>query len=137
MLNHVLAGTYVLADAAQYITTAVEAEMKQRFPDAKRYYYVHDFSGISGYETSARRIMTDWGMSRRHEVQKVIVVTSPMNPLVRMGVGTAVAILRVAGMNIEISESLADTIARYGLRVDRRPSPRGTSHGPALARDAR
>lgn len=132
MLNEVLAGACVLADVAQYITTAVEAEMKRRFPDAKRYYYVHDFSKISGYETSARRIMTDWGMSRRHEVQKVIVITSPMNPLVRMGVSSAVAILRVAGMNIEISESLADTIARYGLAVDRRPGLKEASHAPTL-----
>ena len=116
MLNETLPGTFVGAEIAHYITGAVEAEMKRRFPTAGKYIYVHDFSQAAGYTTQARRILTDWGMSRRHEADRVIIVTSLSNTMVRMGVSTATAVLRTAGMNIEVVDSLGAVIERHGLK---------------------
>ncbi len=118
MLNEASRGCFVTAALARFITAQVEALMKRVFPDGK-YIYVHDFSRISGYEPRARRILTDWGISRRREVETIVVVTSPSNAIVRMGVSTAAAVLRARGVDIHVADSLAEVVRAHGIRPAR------------------
>ncbi len=115
MLNIAAEGTFVTAELARYISVDVEREMKRRHPGHRGFLYVHDFSGVVGYAPEARRILTDWGLARIPEVQHVVVVTPASRPLIRMAISTAEAVLRVAGMKIEVVEDLRAVIHQYGL----------------------
>ncbi len=116
MVNEFAPGVFVTAELARYVIDEVEAEMKRRWPSARRFVYVHDLSRISGYAPEARRLLTDWGLARREEAERVVIVTSPTNALVRMGISTATAVLRAAGMNIEVADALAPVLLRERLR---------------------
>ncbi len=115
MLNIAAEGTFFTAELARYISVDVEREMKRRHPSRHKFIYVHDFSGVVGYAPEARRILTDWGLARIREAERVVVVTPASRPLIRMAISTAEAVLRVAGMKIEVAEDLRAVIERYGL----------------------
>lgn len=115
MLNIAAEGTFVTAELARYISIDVEREMKRRHPGPRKFIYVHDFSGVVGYVPEARRILTDWGLARMDEIERVVVVTPTSRPLTRMAISTAEAVLRVAGIKIEVVEDLLAVIERYGL----------------------
>lgn len=115
MLNIATEGTFMTAELARYMSVEVERELKRRHPACSKYIYVHDFSRVVGYAPEARRILTDWGLGRISEAERVVVVTSAARPFIRMAISTAEAVLRVAGMNIEVSEDLRTVVERYGI----------------------
>jgi hypothetical protein len=116
MLNIAAEGTFFTVELARYISVDVEREMKRRHPSCHKFIYVHDFSGVVGYTPEARRILTEWGLARMNEIERVVVVTPASRPLIRMAISTAQVVLRVAGMKIEVVTDLLAVIERYGLQ---------------------
>lgn len=109
-------GTYLTVPLVRYIMQDVEPELRRRRPRAGKYLYILDASHVVRYEPAARRLLTDWVISRRHEVARAVVVTSGSHPLVRMGVSIGAALLRTAGVDVEVADSIADVVRAYGLR---------------------
>ncbi len=116
MLNVLDAGVVLDFDRARFIFEQVEAAMKKRWPHARRFHYIHDFSRIANYDAKARSAMMEWAGQRKQEVEHVILIAPPMNAVVRMGVRTAIALLHFGGMKIELADSLADALAKLPLR---------------------
>jgi len=78
--------------------------------------FVHDFSLLTGYESEARRILTDKGATIRSRVERIVVVPPPETmKIVRMGLAAAAATLSLLGVRISTEASLMTAVARLGL----------------------
>ncbi len=96
--------------------TAYGALCRLRAP-GQLFVAVHEWSAMTGYDSAARAVLTDWGVRIRNEVERVVIVLSDAAPkLVRMGVSVASVTLRLAGMRIDAERS-PSVIARLGLRA--------------------
>ena len=82
------------------------------------YVFVHDWSKLCTYDTSARVMLTDWGMQLRHRMKCVRIYVGPDSPrLVRMGLTVACAALVVAGYDVTPVPDLLPTFDDLDLRV--------------------
>lgn len=81
-----------------------------------RFHFLHDWTGFVGYTSKARKILTDWGLAMRPHSERVIIATSPMARVVRMAVSVGAITLQLAGVRLEVVDSLEPAIERLGVR---------------------
>jgi hypothetical protein len=117
MINRFSAGMCLTAEAARFVTEDVDGLMQATFGVPRRFVYIHDFSLASSYDTAARKILTDWGIARQRAglVASVHIVPPALNPLFKMGIHTATAVLRVVGMQVEVERDLDGIVERLHL----------------------
>lgn len=92
-----------------------EVEALGRARGATRYTIVHDWTSTRSYAANARNLLTTWCLDHRGELERAIVVVSPLGPVVSAGVKLAQSLLAVAGLRLELAESLDEVIAREHL----------------------
>lgn len=110
-------GTAFEGPVATFVSEQADAALRQRFPGVAKFYFVEDFSGCVSYSTEARQIMTAWGKRIKDSTITTVVVPPPMNPVLLMGINTAIAVLKVAGVGIELAKSLDEAVSRHGLKI--------------------
>jgi hypothetical protein len=119
VLNQVLA-VKLTTDVTRAITMDVDGKMKAKWPGYQHYLYVHDFTHAVGYETDARKMLIEWGKRSMAIIDQIVVVLAPdSNPIFKMGAAAGVATLRVLGVHIDLSESLADVIHKFDITLAR------------------
>jgi len=116
MYNKIDPGAQVTAAVATYISEHVYNLMRSRFPLARRFLYIHDFSEAASYDTQGRHILTQWAMRVRAQIDSVIVVTPPLNSVFHMGINTVAMMLRLSGIPFEIVRSVDEVRARYPIK---------------------
>lgn len=78
---------------------------------------VLDWEGMTGYESAARRELTEWTVTRRHHWREGWVCTG--SKLVAMGITVASAAVAVAGLRLNVTsrvEMVGVLTGRLGLR---------------------
>ena len=116
MVNQVTYGSRVTAKVALDMTIEVDRAMRARWP-RKKYIYVHDFSRAVGYDEEAVRILVEWGKNSMNDVAAIVVVVGTQHSeLEKVGVYSGKIALKIFGVPMEISESIDETIKRYGIR---------------------
>jgi hypothetical protein len=110
-------GTAFDGAVATFVSVQGDDALRQRFPGVPRFYFVEDFSGCVSYTTEARQVMTAWGKRIKESTVTTVVVPPAMSSVLRMGINTAIAVLNVAGVAIELADSLDEALERYGLRL--------------------
>ena len=116
MLDIVTPGSVVDADVIAFITGELDLLMKHRFPGAQ-YTFIHDLSGASGYTTQARRRITSYGLRSIGHTARVVTCIPANSDLFRMGASAAIAMLRAAGMRIELAADLQAAMREVGATV--------------------
>jgi hypothetical protein len=118
MINRFAPGSFASAAGGRFITQDVDQAMERAFPRPRRYCYIHDFSGVVGYESEMRTILTEWGRERTMEgvVASVWLIAPRDRPVVRMGIAAGLAVLRAFGQNIDMSDDLVALTRQLGLR---------------------
>ncbi len=110
-------GTAFEAPIATFVSVQGYAALQKRFPGSTKFHFVQDFSGAVSYTTEARQIMTSWGKRIKDATVMTVVVPPPLNPVLQMGITTALAVLNVAGARIEVAKTLVEAVGRHGLKV--------------------
>lgn len=114
MVNRLL-DPQATAEHVLSITRDVDQLMKQRWPEASKYLYVHDFSHVKGYDTAARKILQEWGVASRPIIGLIVVVVPDSNKILQMGAHAGTAFLRALGIPMEVSYSVHDTLLKYSI----------------------
>lgn len=108
--------THGTAALARFITEEGTDRLLSLTRPGEKLIFVHDLSPLTGYESEARRILTDKGMSIRDRVDRLIVVPPPeTRKIVLMGLAAASASLSLIGVRMSMEPSLMTVIARLGL----------------------
>lgn len=88
----------------------------------QRLLFIHDWHRLEGYTPETRKALTDWGVRIRREVERIVVALPPSgSPIVRMGISVASIALRLAGVHLDLADSVDPVIRELGVR------PRGDS----------
>src|SRR5690349_9342099 len=106
MCNKIEPGAQVTAPVATYISEHIYNLMRARFPLARRFLYIHDFSEAASYDTQGRQILTQWAMRVRDQIECVFVITPPLNSVFHMGISTVAMMLRLSGIPFEVVETM-------------------------------
>jgi len=91
---------------ARFIVTELEAEVQRRFVSrGDKVRFVHDWRACANYEPAARSALLEWGRASRKHVARVTMALSPdAGPFMRIAATSAMAVLRVAGMKIDLAD---------------------------------
>lgn len=116
MCNKIDPGASVTAEVATYISEHVYNLMRARFPLARRFLFIHDFSEAAGYDTQGRQILTQWAMRVRSQIENVFVITPPLNSVFHMGINTVAMTLRLGGIPFETIQHVDEVRARYPIK---------------------
>lgn len=118
MLIQITSPIHGSADIARFISvTAYERLLELRGASRQRITVVHDYTAITGYDSESRRVLTDWGLRIKNEVERIVVIQPPAkNKMLRMGLGAAASALSMIGLKIDFEDSLILTVGRLGLR---------------------
>ena len=115
--------TQVRADEAmaRFLSTTVsKAVLGQPREHGQRLVFFHDWRRLEGYAPQARKVLTDWGISIRDDIERVVVALRPeSSPLVKMGISVASVGLRLAGVRLQVVESVEDELRKLRLRPRR------------------
>lgn len=91
-----------------------------RLLGAGPYVFVHDWSTLRGYDSDARKVLTDWGTRLDKQMKSVRIYVDPKSSsLVRMGLTVACAALTVAGHDVAATTNIDATLAKLGMRPRR------------------
>jgi hypothetical protein len=111
--------TQVRADEpmARFLSTTVSrAVLDQPRARGERLLFIHDWRRLDGYAPEARKILTDWGIGIRDDIERIVVaLRSDTSPLVRMGISVASVALRLAGVQLDLVDSTDDVIRELGI----------------------
>lgn len=108
--------THGTADLARFITDEGTDRLLTLARPGEKLIFVHDLSPLTGYDSEARRILTEKGMSIRDRVDRLIVVPPPeTRKIVQMGLAAASASLSLLGIRMSMEPSLMTVIAKLGL----------------------
>lgn len=118
MVDHVADGARLTAEMATYLTTDVDRMMRERWPDASKFVYVHDFSRVIGYDNEAIQILAEWGrVSMKHVAAIIVIVDTKTDFMTRVGAYGATKVLNICGVPIDTSASMSETIKRFELKT--------------------
>ncbi|HBQ14322.1 MAG: hypothetical protein RLP09_45530 [Sandaracinaceae bacterium] len=103
-------------DVARFLSGEGQAELDRRRVGSERFTYLHDWRRLDGYSPASRKIMTDWGLRVGRDTERIVIALRTQAKVVRMGVSVATMAMGLAGFQIEMVESLDETIAALELR---------------------
>ncbi len=69
--------------------------------------WVSDSRAIRTYEPGARTVLTDWTLRHKRDVERVVIVVSPLHKLPLMGLRVASIAATMAGIKMSVFTSLA------------------------------
>lgn len=95
-------------EVAAFLTTQVEAELQARYISKGRgVRYVHDWRELSTYESKARDRLLAWARaSLAHSAHVTICLSDKASPFVRIASVTAIGMLRLIKLPIELVSDL-------------------------------
>lgn len=83
----------------------------------QKLWFLHEWSAMSGYTKETRAEMTQWGLAIRRDIERIVVCLGPSAPaLVRMGVSVASTALTMAGIKLDMTKSMEETLERWEVR---------------------
>lgn len=107
--------THMTQALATFLAKDVDRELRRLGPGP--YVFVHDWSTLRGYDSDARKVLTDWGTRLDKQMKAVRIYIDPKtSSLVRMGLTVACAALTVAGHDVAATTSIDATLASFGMR---------------------
>ena len=110
--------THMTQPLAIFLAQDVDRELRRLSPGP--YVFVHDWSALRGYDTDARKVMTDWGTRLDKQMKSVRIYIDPTtSSLVRMGLTVGCAALTVAGHDVAATTNINATLASLGMRPRR------------------
>lgn len=118
MLNRYTDGSMLNKEHIEFITVRADQAMQKAFPNAKRFFYIHDLSMTSGHSSEARQTIVSWGKLRQSQgvVEHVFVVPPKMNAILSMAVETAILGLHMFNMKIKSVKDLDALVQELKLR---------------------
>ncbi len=81
-----------------------------------RFLFLHDWTRFVGYTSDARKILIDWGLAMRPHTERLVIAVSPMARVVRMAVSVGAVTLQLAGVRLEVVDTLEPVLGRLGVR---------------------
>ena len=117
MLDWVDPGTKITVEIAHDLTVNVDRVMRERWPDAKKFLYVHDFSRAVDYQQESLEMLIDWGKRSIREVAGIWVVIGPLTRTVdKAAVHFGARALNLFGVPMGVSNHVAELLREHGLR---------------------
>lgn len=100
-------------EVASFLTTQVEVELRGRYSSrGRKVTFVHDWRGVTSYESKAREQLIDWGRAWLKDSEHVTVcISDKASPFVRIAAVTGVGALRMVRMPIELAFDLDKALA--------------------------
>lgn len=116
-LDRIADGEKLTPEIARHLTVDVDAAMRRHCPGAKRFYFVHDYTGVAAYDWEAVEMLISWGARSMREVAAIVLVVSPtVAPDIRAAAEQGQKQLGLLGVEMSISTDLHEVVRRYGLR---------------------
>jgi hypothetical protein len=110
LLTQVRSSRYTVEQAKTFVGTIVPRA--RRALVAGKLTWVSDARAIDSYESGSRTVLTDWCVSHRSELERIIIVTLPQHKLTLMGLRVATVAAAVAGIRMQVLTSLGELRAQ-------------------------
>ncbi|WP_165374357.1 MULTISPECIES: hypothetical protein [Sorangium] len=117
MVVQLLRETAATGELARFISVDAYQKLVGVMRPGERAYFIYDMALMVRYETEARVILTQWGLSVRDRIEHIVVRPPPeMNKLGRMGIQTIAAAMSLAGVQLDIMDDLEPFLRERNLR---------------------
>jgi hypothetical protein len=83
---------------------------------ARRYVWVSDSRSIASYEPGSRLVLTRWSLDHRAEIDRIILLVSPLHTLVMAGVRVGRLANLAVGLPTFVESSPHSLLERHGIR---------------------
>jgi hypothetical protein len=105
-------------EMARFLSTTVsDAVLALPRERGQRLLFIHEWSRLEGYSPETRELLTDWGIRIRHDVERIVVSLRPeTSAIVRMGISVASIALRIAGVNLQLVDSIEPVLHELAVR---------------------
>ncbi len=117
MLVQLLRETAATGDMARFISQDAYNKLVSTMRPDERAFFIYDMALMLRYETEARVILTQWGLSVRDRIEHIVVRPPPeMNKLGRMGIQTIAAAMSLAGVQLDVVDDIEPFLRERNLR---------------------
>ncbi|XYH94571.1 hypothetical protein ACMHYB_43080 [Sorangium sp. So ce1128] len=117
MLVQLVRETVATGEIARFISVDAYQKLVSVMRPGERAFFIYDMALMVRYETEARVILTQWGLSVRDRIEHIVVRPPPeMNKLGRMGIQTIAAAMSLAGVQLDIVDDIEPFLRERNLR---------------------
>ncbi len=109
----------VTGDTARFVRDTLHPELVKRGGDGP-YLIGLNWTGMVGYDAEARDVFVEIGRKNKHVYRDTTVCIPDVHPVARIGIESAAAILTVAGVRINVVDTLDDLLEAVPLQLDYR-----------------
>lgn len=109
----------VTGDTARFVRDTLHPELIERGGDGP-YRIGLNWTGMVGYDAEARNLFVELGRENKHVYGDTTVCIPDVHAVARIGIRSAAAVLTVAGVRINVVESLEDLLAALPVELDHR-----------------
>ena len=97
---------------ARFLTQTVDVKLEPWVTAGKKVRFVHDWRSCVTYEPAARDLLIDWGRRWKNRHRAVLLqLSDEASPFMRIAVTTGIGMLRLVGMQVELSKDLGPVCA--------------------------